>query len=90
MKHVLLFIIRMYWFIIPANKRKHCLFKESCSDYVFRNTKKLGLIEGLKALKQRVKSCQSGYYMIEIKGKKGIIAKDNKFYEESTLRQNIL
>ncbi|MCC6372969.1 MAG: membrane protein insertion efficiency factor YidD [Bacteroidia bacterium] len=36
MKFVFLNIIKLYWLIVPAHKRRPCVFKESCSKYVFR------------------------------------------------------
>ncbi len=61
MKHLLLFIIQLYWNIFPEAKRKKCIFKKSCSKYVFEITKKYGLIKGLKALLFRYKNCRNGF-----------------------------
>lgn len=61
MKYILLFIIRIYWSIIPASKRKMCIFKESCSNYVLRITKEEGFISGVKAFLFRNKHCCPGY-----------------------------
>ena len=64
MKNVLIFIIQVYWWVIPASKRRKCLFRESCSRYVFRHTKTEGLWAGLKALRQRIKQCRSGSHLL--------------------------
>jgi putative component of membrane protein insertase Oxa1/YidC/SpoIIIJ protein YidD len=61
MKHLILFIIRMYWKIIPSSKRKKCIFKKSCSNYVFEVTKKEGFINGLKAFGFRYENCRGNF-----------------------------
>ena len=61
MKYLLLFTIRIYWIIIPVSKRKICLFKESCSKYVYGITEDKGFIAGLNALRQRMCVCNSKY-----------------------------
>lgn len=58
MKHLILFAIKMYWNIIPASKRKKCIFKKSCSNYVFDITQKEGFVKGLKAFQFRYKNCR--------------------------------
>ena len=51
----------MYWKIIPASKRKKCIFKKSCSKYVFEITQKEGFINGLKAFQFRYKNCRGNF-----------------------------
>jgi putative component of membrane protein insertase Oxa1/YidC/SpoIIIJ protein YidD len=89
-KYFILFTIKFYWFIIPPHKRNKCLFKESCSRFVYRNTKNLGLVEGLKALNHRIRSCKPGYFIVEIDGEIGIIARDKQFYKKNQLRDNLI
>lgn len=60
MKYVLLGIVKLYWVLFPKQKRRHCIFKESCSKYVYRNTNK-SFILGILALKRRFQECRSGY-----------------------------
>jgi len=61
MKHLLLFVIKMYWKIIPPSKRKKCIFRKSCSNYVFEITQKEGFINGLKAFQFRYKNCRGNF-----------------------------
>ncbi|KUJ60842.1 hypothetical protein AR687_15655 [Flavobacteriaceae bacterium CRH] len=61
MKHLILFVIKMYWNIIPAYKRKKCIFNKSCSIYVFETTQKDGFIKGLKAFQFRYKNCRGDF-----------------------------
>ena len=51
----------MYWKFIPESKRRTCLFKESCSNYVYRHTNEHGLLKGIFAFRNRVKKCRGGY-----------------------------
>lgn len=61
MKLILLLIIRCYWILIPQSKRRKCIFKKSCSHYVFETTQKEGLIKGLKAFHFRYKNCRGNF-----------------------------
>ena len=61
MKLILLIVIRLYWKFIPEKRRRTCLFKESCSNYVFRHTNEHGFSKGLSALMIRYKKCRHGY-----------------------------
>lgn len=61
MKVFLLVIIRVYWLLIPKSKRKKCIFRKSCSKYVFEETTKNGLQKGLKAFRFRYKNCRHGF-----------------------------
>ena len=64
MRFLLLLIIRSYWILIPKNKRRKCLFKKSCSNYVYETTQVNGFIAGLKALCFRIQNCRPGYDLI--------------------------
>ncbi len=46
MKQLLLAIIRMYWNLVPVYKRGPCLFKKTCSHYIYDLTTDYGLIAG--------------------------------------------
>ena len=61
MKYVILFAIQCYWNCIPKRKRKKCIFKKSCSHYVFETTKEKGFLEGLKAFQFRYSNCRGGF-----------------------------
>lgn len=64
MKWLLLAVIKLYWFFIPEKKRRACLYKESCSKYVYRNTLECGLVKGLKCLLHRFKTCNPHHEVI--------------------------
>lgn len=76
MKFVLLFFIKLYWSLIPENKRKCCLFRESCSKYVYRTTIEQGFEKGFKALLERYRLCKPGNHIIAIKEDSYLITKN--------------
>ncbi|MBM1105037.1 membrane protein insertion efficiency factor YidD [Aurantibacter crassamenti] len=90
MKILFLFCIKMYWFLIPENKRKKCLFKKSCSQYVFDITKENGIIGGVKALYFRFKHCRSGYYIINGEAGKLLISARNEVFDTNEINERIL
>ena len=59
MRYLLLAAIRIYW-LIPKSKRRTCLFKKSCSHFVFEAVANHGTVAGLKALHYRFKTCRYG------------------------------
>jgi len=89
-KNILLIIIKLYWKYIPESKRKKCLFKKSCSNYVFEKTKKEGLISGVKALKFRIKNCNSNYNIININNESLLITSTNKIFKEQEISKSII
>lgn len=65
MKHVILFAIKMYWKVLPQSKRRKCIFKKSCSTYVFETTQKEGFVKGLKAFQFRYKNCRGNFTIFQ-------------------------
>ncbi|AOC95816.1 MULTISPECIES: membrane protein insertion efficiency factor YidD [Flavobacterium] len=61
MKYLTLLIIRLYWILIPQSNRRKCIFKKSCSNYVFEITQKEGFMKGLKAFQFRYKNCRGNF-----------------------------
>jgi hypothetical protein len=60
----LILAIRIYWAVWPARWRRGCLYRESCSRYVYRALEEAGLVEGLRALRERYRTCRPGYGII--------------------------
>lgn len=61
MKYIILLVIRLYWCLKPKHSNPKCIFKKSCSHYVFEITKEQGFLKGLSALYFRYKNCRYGY-----------------------------
>lgn len=94
MKHLLLLIIRIYWIVVPESKRKQCIFRESCSRYVWRITKTEGFRAGIRAFKFRNRHCCPGYAIYkhnnhyELKTANGLILKEDEIDERLLTTDN--
>lgn len=64
MRFVLTSLIRLYWRFWPKQYRRSCIFRESCSCYVYRIASKDGLFHGIRALFQRYRICRPGYSFV--------------------------
>lgn len=58
---LLLLAIRLYWRLVPARRRRSCLFAESCSRLVYRAARSDGFLAGMRALALRRRQCRPGY-----------------------------
>jgi len=65
MKHLLLLTIKLYWTLVPAGRRRRCIFRQSCSRYVYGVTAREGLWKGLQALTFRFQNCRGGFQVLE-------------------------
>lgn len=92
MKHALLIIIRIYWFVIPERKRKNCLFSESCSRFVYRETESRGFVSGIIAFKNRYNSCRPGYEIVRIQAENVILLKlaNGEVLQENSISKTIV
>ncbi|WP_367892735.1 membrane protein insertion efficiency factor YidD [Flavivirga aquimarina] len=90
MKYLLLIIIKLYWKYIPESKRRKCLFKTSCSNYVYKITKEKGLISGFRAMIFRINNCNSNHNIIEVDKKKLLITNTHKVFNECEINQYFL
>ena len=61
-------MIRFYWKAFPVRFRKQCLFRETCSHYVYRRAQEQGFSGGLNALVLRFRQCRPGYYSFTLPG----------------------
>ena len=90
MKYLMLAVIKIYQIFIPKQFRGKCLFKESCSQYVYRITKEKGYRAGINALRYRINNCRGNYYLIESNGKILLITVRNEVVEEELIDKRIL
>ena len=61
MKHLILLIIQLYWLAKSKNRKPRCIFKKSCSNYVYEETLQKGFLKGLIAFHYRFKNCRNGF-----------------------------
>lgn len=58
--------IRMYWYLIPKEKRIVCLYRDHCSLHVYTAFDERGFVAGIKALVNRYNNCNNRYtYYLE-------------------------
>jgi hypothetical protein len=78
-KWLLLLAIQLYWAVWPTRWRRGCLFRESCSRHVYRRTQRSGFLEGIRALRQRYRTCRPGYGVVTCYGESWLVLADGSF-----------
>lgn len=91
MEFLLLNIIRIYWLLIPTNKRRKCIFNKSCSHHVFEEIKTNGVKSGIKELQFRIKNCHPEFDIFtDLKtGRKKIILKTGIVLDEYHIAERL-
>lgn len=65
MKWLLLLVIKLYWALLRRWGRRQCIFRLSCSRYVYGVTEREGLYRGLLALHFRFCNCRDGFQVFD-------------------------
>lgn len=86
---LLRFGIHIYWKLFSKRLGKTCIFKESCSHFVYRTSIEKGFLKAIKALKFRYLNCRSGYSFIQINGKEFLITIKSELIDLNEICQNI-
>ena len=73
MRLLLLGMIRAYWRLIPPQRRRTCLFAKSCSRHVYDITSADGGKAGLRALRDRLRSCRPGFRLLRLRDHDGAL-----------------
>ncbi len=84
-----MFAIRIYW-RIPTKLHSKCIFRETCSHYVYRIAEQKGFIEGIKALRERNGLCRPGYLVYRFQGHFYLKTAGGQIFEEGEISHNIL
>lgn len=90
MKWTFLLLIKLYWKIIPENKRRNCLFKVTCSRLVYQETIDKGFRGGFSSLLSRFKKCRSGYTLYTSNHGLEMKLADGSIIKEDEISPNIL
>ncbi|MET1258126.1 membrane protein insertion efficiency factor YidD [Flagellimonas sp. DF-77] len=92
MRFFLLGMILIYWKTIPKSKRKKCIFRESCSNLVFRITCEEGFYQGAKALLFRFRNYKSNIEIFTnpITNQLQMILPNNKIIDEEEIAEKII
>jgi hypothetical protein len=82
--------VRLYWLLVPASLRRNCLFRETCSQHVFRVSNEAGDLKAIKALYRRVRVCRPGYRLELVDGDMRMILVDGTVVPEYDIAPAIL
>ena len=61
LKHIVIFVVKLYQRFAPMHVRQRCVFTPTCSDYMILSIKKFGLIRGVIKGIKRLKRCEGDY-----------------------------
>ena len=89
MRYLLMFAIRIYW-RIPTKLHDKCLFKETCSHYVYRIAKHQGFKAAFKTLKERNELCRPGYVVYKSMGRFYLKTANGQVFNEEYISHNVL
>lgn len=90
MRSLLLCIIRSYRHYWPERFRRTCLFRESCSEHVYRVAAAQGALAGFTALRQRIRRCRKGYSVETLGGELMVRSADGGLIPEAEASSSIL
>ena len=84
MKYLLLLAIRIYW-KIPTKLHQHCIFRETCSHYVYRIASEQGIFAAFKAIRERNELCRPGYIVYKSLGHYYLKTANGTIFEEGDI-----
>lgn len=87
---ILLFLIRLYWIIVPRSLRRTCLFRASCSHHVYHVAQREGLGAALSALRERWRRCRPGYQIVTEGSQFQLVLADQTILEEQDISPRLL
>jgi uncharacterized protein len=85
-------LIRLYWFLIPAHRRRRCIHRVSCSKHVYEIAKANGWRKAVSAFRYRFQTCRAGYEIIFLAEENSLHVKlkTGEILREHELSQDIL
>lgn len=91
MRVLFLKIIRLYWLLVPEEKRRKCIFEKSCSKHVYEETERKGFRRGIKQLIFRFKNChpQFDIYTDFRTGKRKMILRTGAVVDDSQIAKRL-
>ena len=84
MKYLLLLAIRIYW-KIPTRWHGRCIFRETCSHYVYRIASEQGFLAGIRALQERNRLCRPGYLVYHSENRYYLKTANGQVFEEEDI-----
>ncbi|MSU63552.1 MAG: membrane protein insertion efficiency factor YidD [Pedosphaera sp.] len=90
MRSLLLSAIRLYWAFWPRCWNRGCLYRETCSHYVHRVCSNHGFRAGVRALRDRVRTCRPGYGVTSNGSCIGLLLSDGSFLPGHLVAKDVL
>lgn len=90
MKFILLAAIKIYWLCWPKRWKRTCLYRESCSRYVYRITEEKGFKAGMQAFMKRYHKCRADYSVIILDDHLQLRLSDDSILNESEISKELL
>lgn len=90
MKQFVLWIIKLYWLAVPEHKRRNCLFRDSCSRYVYKTAQNKGGLQALRAFWFRYQNCRPGYQLINIEKQTFLVSAKQVVFQQMEIRENLI
>jgi putative component of membrane protein insertase Oxa1/YidC/SpoIIIJ protein YidD len=90
MKHLLLVTIKVYWARWPKHRKRECIYREKCSQYVYRITSQQGFLAGVQALWHRIRTCRPRFTVSSDPAGIGLVLVDGSFLPADLVAENIV
>lgn len=90
MKGLFTLLIKLYWKTFPEEKRRVCLYKQTCSQYTHKMLADKGFGIGVTAFISRMRNCRGGYSFKEENGKIIITTVKNATITEEEINPFVL
>jgi hypothetical protein len=75
-------VVRLYWRFWPRPWKRSCIFRESCSQHVYRVAARSGEFAAIRALLARIRTCRPGYRLSVTDGRVGLVLANGVTLEE--------
>jgi putative component of membrane protein insertase Oxa1/YidC/SpoIIIJ protein YidD len=85
-------MIKLYWLSKPKNSKPKCIFKKSCSHYVYEIAQQQGFLKGLKAFWFRYKNCRGTIQIFKnpINNKTNMLLPSRIIMDENEIAERLL
>ena len=90
LRRATLLIIQLYWKLVPEDRRRSCIFRLSCSHYVYEVVQSRGATQGLKAFVSRWRQCRPGYSVVPNYQSLRVLLRDGSVADESDIAPAVL
>jgi uncharacterized protein len=87
---IFLVLIKLYWRAYPEDKRRVCLYRETCSHHSQRVLIEKGLFKGLEAFADRMSGCKGGYSFKAKEGRISIATVNSNIIQEEDINPFVL